>query len=244
MSKKSIVYWAPVSFPKLQGRFALLGLKPVPLINDLVKRKNENSSAEELYQSCTAFREGFKNTYYIKYPITTKIDVNVDGTVNKRSIDTPWFIDRKSSFSNSYALDLDLGIIFFSEDPMIASFTPPYMHKTKTSEYGFIMSGSFDISSWFRPYMFTHQLWPDINNFETIEGDAAVYISFNIDNDIEFKQFILTEKLFDYSTACVNYKFIKKFVPFKELYEKFKFGNLNKMVLKEIKENLVENEKN
>ena len=102
------------------------------------------------------------------------------------------------------------------------------------------MSGSYDISSWFRSYMFTHQLWPGNNVFETEEGDPAVYVSFDTDKKIVFKQFVLTDALFNYSTACVNYKLIKSFAPFSELYYKFKNGNLHKMVIKEIKDNLVE----
>jgi hypothetical protein len=240
MSEEIIVYWAPASFPNLQGRFALFNLNPQPIINDFVKRKNKNSKAEESYQSCTAFREEFKNTYYINYPVSTKININDFGIIDKSCEDSPWYIDRPSSFENSYALDLDIGLLFFSEHPLKIKFSPPFMHKNKSSNFGFIMSAAYDISSWFRAYMFTHQLWPGVNSFETVEGEPALYVSFDTDKKIIFKQFVVTDKLFEYSIACVNYKNIKPFVPFSELYYKFKNGNMHKMVLNEIKKNLVE----
>ena len=135
MSEEIVVYWAPSSFPSLQGRFALLNLNPYPLINDLVKRKNKNAKAQESYQSCTAFREEFKNTFYVNYPTTTQINLNEFGMIDRNNIDSPWYIDRLSSFEDSHAIDLDIGLIFFCEEPLKARFYPPFMHKNKSSEF-------------------------------------------------------------------------------------------------------------
>lgn len=240
MSEEIVVYWAPSSYPNLQGRMALLNMKPIPLINYLVKQKNKKATADESYQSCTAFREEFNNSYFLTYPVSTSIEFDENGSVKKDNPDSGWYIDRASSFENSYAVDLDLGIVFFSEESLKMRITPPFMHKTQMSDYGFMMSGGFDISSWFRSYQFTHQLWPGVNNLKTIEGEAAAYVFFDTNKKVILKQFLLTDKLFNYIQACVDYKKIKKFIPFSELYYKFKEGNLNKLVLNEIKKNLVE----
>jgi len=240
MDNEIIVYWAPSAYSHLQGTFALLNLKPKPLINYMVKNKKNDSSAENLYQSCTAFREEFSNTFYIEYPVTTKVYFDENGKVIRNDEVSDWYLDRRSSFENANAVDLDVGVIFFCEEPLKMKITPPYFHKTKTSETAFFTAGAYDISSWFRAIIFTHQTFPNFNYMETVSGEPAMYVSFETDKKIIFKQFVLTDSLFKYGKNCVDFKKIKPFLSFKEMYERFNSGNLNKIILKEIKENLVE----
>jgi hypothetical protein len=240
MSKKTIVYWSVFSYPHLQSKFALFDLSPKSISSYIIKNRAKKSLPANTYSSCSAFKKQFKNGYYFNYPLTTEIKFDDNGDLIRDTNDINFYLPRESSLANSNAADLDLGFLFFSEDDLEIIATPPYFHKTKTSETCFVTSGSFNISKWFRPVILTHQTFPGHKTISTTEGEPSIYIFFDTENEIQFKKFVLNEKLYDYSKNCAELKITHPFLSLEEIYRRFKNGKVDKMILKEIKENLID----
>jgi hypothetical protein len=240
MSKKTIVYWSVFSYPHLQSKFALYDLEPKSISSYIIKNRAKNTSPANTYSSCSSFKKQFHNGYYFNYPLTTEIKFDDNGNIIRDTNDANWYLPRESSLNNSNSADFDLGFLFFSEEDIEIMATPPYLHKTKTSETSFVTSGSFNISKWFRPVMLTHHTFPGHNSISTVEGEPSVYIFFDTENQIEFRKFVLNEKLYDYGKNCVELKLTHPFLSLEEMYTRFKNGKVDKMILKEIKENLVD----
>ena len=129
--------------------------------------------------------------------------------------------------------------MFFSEEPLDLTITPPYMHKTKQAQQGFISAVSFDISSWFRPYVLIYQLWEGVDTITIEEDEPIAYLKFNTEKKVVFKPFKLTLELESQTNACLDHKHTKPHQSMEELYDRFHRTGMHKRVLKEIKENVI-----
>lgn len=246
-----IVYWSPFTTVQNQYNQVLLDLKPISFRSYVVNNKAidpkiptpnpktpyplENNG----YHTCSAMHELAKNTFIIKAPFSAEIHLDDNGSI-KDSYFSGWFIPRIGSFNNSFCVDFDLPYLFFSEEEVNMQLTPPYMTKTLQQEYGFPAAVEFDISQWFRPLIITYQLWEEVNSFKIKENEPLIYITFDTNRPIILKQFNLTENLVNQATACMRYKRIRPFEPLKSLYSTFKATKMNQLILKEIKDNLID----
>jgi hypothetical protein len=242
------VYWCPDESAFRQNQQVLLDLKPKSLFSELIKNRNLKIHKNKDffgggYQMCPAFEELSHNMYVVKSPFSAKMKLNDDGTIVRPTTDPipyhQWFQERNPSFNNSFALDFSISYMFFCEEPLEVSLTPPYMHKTTTSNYGFLSSVKWDISSWFRPFIFIYHLWENINEFEVVDNEVLGYLKFHTNKKIEFKEFNMTESLQNQALSCSQHKFIQPWKTMRQLYEVFHKTSMNSRVLKEIKKNLV-----
>ncbi len=244
--EKITVYWSPWSLPERASSMMLLDIKPVSLMSDIQKRRAKNPIIPPVsdlwagdYQACSALHTFTKNTFIIKSPITAEVELDQNGVIIENSFYSNWFTERISSIENSFSIDLDLSYLFFSEENLTAEITPPHMHKTIHSQYGFPVVGQMDISSWFRPFPVVFQLWENTRSLKIQEGEPLLYLRFNTDKQVEFKKFFMTESLFHKAKACIDYKQNFRFQPLSKLYSIFNSYGLRGQVLKEIKENIV-----
>ena len=224
--ENQIVYWANLS--KLPS--ASLSVKP--LRPDIAKR--QSSYRGENHVACPVIRSKHSNTFFstIPYDISVKIDNN------KFISSNPAITQRQGLYENSYAFNWSIERIFFSHTKQIMEVSPAFLHKTSYSQYGHAPSGSFDISSWFRPSSPTFQLWEGEREFSAREGEAHLYFNFPNENKVVLKEFYMTDKLYEIMMWCLSYKTIKPNTPLKELYQDFSSNNLNDLIIKEIKESL------
>jgi hypothetical protein len=242
------VYWSSEETKFREHQQVLLDLKPKSLFSEFIKNRNLKPHEKQDffgggYHLCPAFQELSNNMYVVKSPFSAKIKFNDNGSIIRPTTEPipyhQWFNERNSSFNNSLSLDFSISYMFFSEEPLEVSLTPPYMHKTTTSKYGFLSSVKWDISSWFRPFIFIYQLWENEKEFEVVDGEILAYIKFDTDKKIEFKEFKMTNNIESQLMACMQHKFIKPWQSMKELYLRFNRTGMKKRVLQEIKENLV-----
>lgn len=231
MKNETVVYWSVSAIPELISRQNLFIEPPMALRKDIMSRV-DTKAKQTSYQSCKSMQEAFKNTYMLKQPF----DIHWDRTCNND------FIHERddSAFKDSLLVDCDLQWFFFSEDSVEMEVTPPYLHNTEVSKYGFLTAGSFDISKWFRTVNLTYQLWEGIEEFNTSKNEAAAYINFRSPNKIILKQFELNEKLMEVANGCTAVKNVISNLPLNNLYERFTRSNRHKIVLKEIQANLLD----
>lgn len=256
MSKKNplVVYWMPHILPDHQYEILLLdniGFKS--LMKDISTRRAKNPmmpksfrwSQEDIpkgsYHLCTALHNLADNVFYLESPFDVNIEIDNDGAIVQNGAPyEKWFRERGQTMDDAFSVDFLMEFSLFCEEPLEISYTPPYMHKTDQQKYGFVSSVKYSISSWFRPAVCIYQLWPGVKELKIKKGDPYVYIHFHTDRQIVFKQVKTTDNIINVSKACLQHKFSYRFQPLKKLYEKFHKHGLREMLLKEIKNNIIE----
>jgi len=237
--KTVTVYWTPWSLPERNFSMNLLWDPPTPLLKTLPGVQDlKNSSIS--YLACKSAQKLFKNTYTTSHPlsVTATLTGSIENPVIESTHDV--WIPRNAPLNNSYSIDYDFGWLFFCEESLELRLTQPYMHQVESAKTSFLSSGSFDIGKWFRPCNLAYILWPNQNTLSFKKGDIVAYFEFNTNKKIVLKQFNLTPELFSMAAQTVEFKKAMPNQGLTELYERFTRGNLNKLVLKHIKNNLIE----
>jgi hypothetical protein len=248
--KPLIVYWSPFTTLLDQYSHILLDLEPVSLKSYILKSKPVNPKIPFPifekgiepggYHICSAMNELVKNIFIIKAPFSCHVDLDQNGNMLDSSTPFDFFEPRISSFENSLNVDLILPYIFFSEESLDLTITPPYMTRTVQQSYGFLAAVKFNIGKWFRPMIMTYHLWPGIFSLYIEKNEPIMYLNFNTDRPVILKQFKLNDHLLSQAQACMKDKKFHTLQPMNLLYDRFIKTKMNKIVLKEIKENLID----
>lgn len=237
MLKEKVVYWAPYSTPDNQARVMSMDSSIKPLYNEMRKQRVKDDDSFFPYTSCPAFIDMYKNTYYANF--LKDVEIFIDQN-QMRSSSPGWFNVMNPSFQNRVTIELDMKWIFFSEEPLHIEALPPIFHKTDTSQHGMLVSGRFDIGSWFRPINLTYILWENQQYFSVKKFDPAIYFRFITEDKIKLKQFEVTKKITEIADACIGHPFdYKRWIPLQERYNVFKQNKLKDLLIKEIKSNII-----
>lgn len=233
------IYWSPFSRIDRLSYVNLLSAPPQKMLSSLGGVVEDKSSS---YHNCRGVQDLMKNTYVLTAPLSSTAYLSEDVKSPIIESKVPVWNTRSSSIASTYAIDYDFSWIFFSEEPVQLKQTHPYMHRTSFTNSGYLTSGSFDISKWFRPVNITFNLWESENVISVIENEPLCYIEFNsIDGrPVILKQFDLTESLYNYCTqALIMTKDVIPFQKLDQLYARFTQSGRNKKILKEIKQNIL-----
>lgn len=242
MKKKPLViYWSPVIFEN-QDR-SIKYTAPVNLYNDILPNKDDRSTIHSFF-SCPAISERMKNTFVIKNSLYTKVDYNFSkfrSTVNGVSGHTARKIKPPSLINGAY-FGIELMWMFFSEESVTALINTPMMHPpTSFSKSAMLPPGKMDIGQWFRPIALELQLWQHSGTLEINDGDPLFYLELLTDRPVQFKEFRMNEKLNKIMKSCSSSSNLRGYkLSLKDRYDHFTKTKTNKMVLKEIKNNLVD----
>lgn len=229
------VYWACLEEPWM------LAEAPESVLNIFYKKysfaKNEPQSH---INYCPVFNKQLKNVFALRSVHDYQFKVNVKANhiysdvydqaffkrmVNVRSLSKKFF-----SFNNRY--------IFFTErDSLNVTFYEyPALEDNNITERCMIPSGTFDIGRWFRYSEFAFFLKEQYNEFKIQKGDIYSYIRFHTEEKIEFHQFRYNPKLD--SLRDDGFKLVA-YGPLGSLERYYKAFKNKKIILKEIRENLI-----
>lgn len=240
MSENTIdVYWSPWSLIDRQYSINMTWGKPKPVLATLPPEIKNNK--EGSYRACRASQELFKNSYVINHAFSINARINGEyPTAAIEGVDSSIFSVRSPAFKGCHSIDYDYAWIFFSEESLKITQTPPYLHNTEASKYGYIVSGSFDISKWFRPLTPTYNLWEGVNELSFKKDEPMMYVHFDTDKKIKLKQFRITEDILNIGRSCMGYKNISPFETFDSMYKQFVESGNKDMLLRLIKGELNE----
>jgi hypothetical protein len=226
------VYYAP--YYDDFGQFMSF-YEPEKVFNDLKKQKNDINKMNNFFD-CPAFVESTKNLYLINSPS----EINVDLRNAKQMKENEHLILYKEpSINNSFTVTQRNSWIFFSDKQVKLRSLPTYMHQSPLNNTGYYVSGSFDISSWFRPFEFAFQMFPNQYHYSIKEGDPLLYIDFLSDEKIKLEKFWMSDELNRLSTSCVRLKYYRKEKSLMKLYDIFHMSKIKNKILTEIKNNLL-----
>jgi hypothetical protein len=243
-----IVYWAPEASLEKEHQQVMLENSLKPVILDIQKRRNkeyfgksDNSedSLGNFYHMCTALHELTKNLFYIKAPFDVNVEFDEYGKIKDGQMYSRWFINRLTSLQGGVSADFNINFMFFCEESLKVSITPPYLHQTSQPEYGFVSSVKWDIGSWFRPFIVIYQLWENKSSIYFKQDEPIAYLKFETDREIIFKEYMVNETILKIADSCLKHKFILPFESLDRLYSRFTQTSLKKRLLHEIKSNLV-----
>jgi hypothetical protein len=85
-------------------------------------------------------------------------------------------------------------------------------------------------------------LWENVDEFHLKKDEPYAYVMFDTDRPIRLVRFVVSPRMKNYvDTMTLSTKWERK-IPLIDRYERFKKANMKKLVLHEIKNNLLEGE--
>ena len=234
------IYWSPLNVGSQD--WSMLYPEPENLYSSLIKNRNSDSKIDS-FLSCPASKELFKKTYQFKNSVSCKYEYGTSDTEPVKPLTEQYLnarSDRKPSINTGPLIKFSLSYIFFSESPVIASFTSPHFTKPRHLQYGSVIPGEYDIGKWFRPYNVEMQMWNSSGVVEITEDEPLFYVKFNTDKNIKLHRFSMNSKLMEYAAHCTESNIIfglGKSLSYR--YNKFTNSRMNNSVLKEIKQNIL-----
>jgi hypothetical protein len=128
--------------------------------------------------------------------------------------------------------------IFFTEEPSlnVTFYEYPFLEDNNITTRCIPVAGQYDIGRWFRNTEFAFYLKKDYNEFKINRNEIYSYIRFHTDKKIVFKQFRFNDTLKSYTEDSFALTFGHYFKTLTEFYNCFKN---KKLILKEIKKNLI-----
>jgi hypothetical protein len=231
-----IIYWSPWFIPQKDKNWNILFEEPKRLftsIADEFKEKYKNDDRLISSLRCPAFSNLTKNIFFSENPMSTEFYVE-NGEL--KYVGENFYICSISKNKNTFTYGLPF--IFFSEDNIEMEFTSPFFHKIEYTKYARLVPGRFNISKWFRPINL--EMIINENYFIMKENETMCYFNFLTDDKVILKRFQMNETLRKISETCSTVSDWWKNVPILKRYDRFLKTKTNKIVIKEIKKQLVE----
>ena len=239
-NKNCTIYWAP-AFVSDQD-WNMLYSDPVSLF-DTIRPLKTNSDNGSNFFYCPAFGNFTKNTFVLKNPMAASFNLVQD---NKLKVESQTknhvfaHATRPPSITGCSILEYGLSWIFFSEDDVEISLTSPYFEKVSPLKYGNIIPGRFNISKWFRTLNLEYNLYDGVTEFCAEKDESLAYVSFNTTKPVKLVRFEMNKKLHQYAESVGTSSDWESWIPLMDRYSRFIKTKTNKLVLNEIKKNLVD----
>ena len=236
------VYWSPWHHFDVYHERNLSYDDPKWLIEEITKKSNRSNQADNFFK-CPAAINQFKNTLVCRN--TSDVDVEfVNGGIENRlqspRINSQVLVSIKpASVLGARTICYSCNWVFFADKPVHITTSSPYAHRTDMNNYGYYVPGTYDISRWFRPVEFAFQMWDGVDEFRSKEGDPLIYVKFNTDEKINLQRFELTKEIYNISKSCMSLKKFSNIKQLNKLYDIFTRNKTNKLLLNEIKRNVL-----
>jgi len=234
------VYWSPWYPSDLYSPLHLLYDEPTPLLQEIKQNQNKTNQTENWLQ-CHAFLNTVKNTYILKFPSSVTFGLHKDfGIINvvQNDPNVQFVYNKLPTINGAFTFSILNNWLFWCDEPLEISSMPAYLHKPVFD--GYYVPGSFNINSWFRPLEAAIQLHKGIEIVSIKRNDPLAYVKFNTDKPVILQRFNMTKELIEMSQACIKYKRHDPNRGLSFLYSRFNKSGMNKIISKEIQNNLVD----
>lgn len=229
------VYWSINHYSNLPG---IRVSEPDQLQKTYFSNKNFR---EYNYKACPSVTKYMDNTYVLRSAFDYSFFVNGEN-VNSDLYDQDFF-NRHVEIRNlnTKLFSLRPYIIFFTDEKDLEiSLSQPFLDQNAFTDRAIVIPGQFNIGKYFRMLDFAFHLKDNVSDFKIKEDDAIYYMKFLTDKKINFKRFMWTPRCQDFLQYVWNAKENKlKTSSLETFYNYFTKYNYKKLIIKEIKENLV-----
>ncbi len=242
-NKPLTVYWAPAFFlENVSKNWSYLYPKPQSLFSNLMSDRSKTNSS---YFVCPAVSSKFKRTLIFNFPSNASYNfINNENDFKIKNLSENYITIEKirdSSVNFGPTLLLGLHYIFFAEESLVTTFSPPMFSRPRYTKHGAIVPGEFDIGQWFRPFNAEIQTWENNGELHFEENEPLFYVEFKTNRKIELKRFTMDDQLVSLSSATVSSKnILGSFRSLNQKYNDFKNIGMREKVLTQIKKNLID----
>lgn len=238
---KATIYWSKM-YAGTDG-LSVDSSEPDILYKNLIKEKNLKTKKLSLF-NCPAVTDRMKTSFVFFNDLDTEVSYDFSDEDNPKIVNlfgNEATALKMSSFVDGAYLGFRDMWVFFCEEPITALINTPMLHKpTDFSTSGMFPPAKMDIGKWFRPITSEIQLWEKSGTLKINKGDPLFYLELITNKAVELKRFNMTENLKDIMMSCINDPRISGTnKTLAERYVKFLSSKKDKRVIKEIKENLV-----
>jgi len=241
-NKKEInVYWWPNA-----KNWNMLYNDPINLRKSLYEMKNKDSKKASLFQ-CPAFTDKTEKIFFFTSPMDVEYEYNFSDPKNPyiipKNVYRPHMevnILRPPTMVGRPLFELSLFFVFFSEEPLMASFTPPFLHNSNFTKQGVPPTGSYDIGRWLRTYPLEIMLWNEVGTLKIEKDEPLFYVEFLTDRPINLQRVEGTDALNLYAAqGAAASTMVESRIPLVTRYETFKKTRMRDHIMKEIKKNML-----
>ena len=239
------IYWS-VYFNPIQKILAELNFSEPQNLYDtqILNEKIEGDPFDVDFRLCPSVKDLTKKIYTLKFPYDYTIDIERKiNYVSSRMYDQNFFDQYVQLRSiESGLISFRLYYIFFSEEEVEAQTSGAYFSNNSFTNNTRIIPGKLNIGKWFRPLDCAFLINEGVNELVTNKGDDYCYVNFLTNEDITLKRFHMTDTLNKILAQNIDAKTYmkKRFRPLGYWYDHFLQSKQKSLILKEIKENLME----
>jgi hypothetical protein len=233
------VYWGSGKIE--QEDDSIFYAEPKTVLSSLVTKKNKNNKTGN-YLQCPSVYNLLGNTLVVRSPIDTGVEIPHRQDEISRNIKTyglEWNMIHEPSVIGHPLIILGLPYLFFCEEEVTVMISSPYFEKSPHLNQGNIVPGTMNIGSWFRPLNMEFNLHEGQYNLDLKEDEAIAYITFITDKKIKLNKFRTSDDLIRISNSLVNTTRWEPRVPLAKRYKRFREAQMKKIVLNEIKKNII-----
>ena len=202
-------------------------------------RKFDKSLPDVNMHHCPSFNQHRENMFALRSIYSYKFEIR-DNNVGTGDYDQQFFerhVNIKSIEKKLFSFQQSFIFFTDAESLPVTMSLPPYFEDNNITDRCVVIPGELDIGKWFRNTDLAFYLKRNYNEFCIEEGDIYCYMKFHTDQKINFIQYRQTDKLNNLLLDVVRSKNNKKKVfSIEKFYSMFRS---KKMILKEIKENLL-----
>ena len=188
---------------------------------------------------CPAFNDNFRNVFTMKSLYNYEFFLD-NGKLNSKDYDQEFYDDhvlirsyekKFFSFKNSY--------LFFTDEPSlnVTFYEYPCFEDNNITQRCIPVAGQFDIGRWFRGTEFAFYLKHPHQSFKIEQNEVYSYIRLHTNKKINFIEFNYSDKLKDFERSRIQA--MTKISTLKKLENYYKMLRHKKLILKEIKENVL-----
>ena len=243
MTDEITVYWAPAHDDVDGNPFNMLYRKPESLMSFVHGEKTPESTQ----QTCPAMKDRLNNVFVLRSSIDEIFDLDPEviersqqEVLNRVKYDVKSTVDitkiRPSNLNGYYPLTYNMNWLFFSDEPLMMKFTAPYYPAISPIRGSVMAAGEYDIGRWFRNATLDYHVPYGQYHFEIRKGDPLAFVEFDTDKKIVFKRF---EPKYHHESVLSIGRYGKN-KSLEERYQMAEDADFPKMVLHEIKKNVIE----
>jgi hypothetical protein len=230
------IYWSNHD-GKNDNDWSILYEEPKSLYHSL--SENREKENDKSFFNCPSFTSFSKNILVIRNPLKSHYFFE-NSFIRATDGSLAGEISHSPSIKNNILFVLFHSFIFFSEEEVELSMTSPFFHHAQHLKYGAIVPGKLNIGLWYRSLTLEFNLWEGVNELVLEKNEPIAYLHFNTSEKINLKRFYNTDKLKKISYTMANSAYWEPKVPLLKRYQRFKNSQISKIVLQEIKNNLIE----
>jgi hypothetical protein len=232
------VYWAPnYEFGNIDWN--MLYADPISVFDKQIEQKTTVDKWDSMFY-CPAFKNLTKNTLEFKNPLASTFLFDEQGNVTPSKNGMTAQTVRQPNIKDRFLLEYGITPIFFSDADISVTMTSPWLETPQWASQANIVPGRYNIGKWFRAVNIEFMMGQGIKELTIEKDEPLAYFTFNTDEHVKFVRFKMDPELRRYSVSCATSTSWEPWIPLADRYRRFQESRMRSIILKKIKENIVE----